>query len=144
MEKYIVKHVCCRLAESGMKIPAEIVSYLGDETAASAPYLHIELEIRADIVEYIDRLSRQAETHGSLWVGELIMNYSNSRRQITNAYSFFGYRWLRINYFFDIDNLRGSSNFSTDHVSLPVGRNVATADIDALTDEGYGDPEAAT
>ncbi|RSD11533.1 hypothetical protein [Amycolatopsis eburnea] len=125
LERYIVKYICCRLAEDRVKIPTSVIEYLDDPNQPYPPHLSIWLEIRLDIYDLMKQSNEDGFSGGSLWKGDMLVNISQSRRTIEEAWSFYGYRWLRINYRLDTRTRIGKTNFYRDKVQLPVDRNLS-------------------
>lgn len=142
-ERYIVKYICCRLAEDRVEIPTAVINYLNDWSQPYPPHLTIWLEIRLDIVDLMKQSNEDGFSGGSLWKGDMFVNFSKSARTIVEAQSFYGYRWLRINYKLDTRTRKGTTNFRGDKVQLPADRNVsphAMREHFRQTREEKGDP----
>lgn len=126
--RYWVKHIGCRLADGGILVSKGIVDFL--DGALGPKHLNIELEICSDIVA-VARHLREAhdEEFGSFWMGDLVGDFSRSRQLVNRAHSFLGIRWLRMNYWYDLDDEAGSTNFEQDIVQLPYGYSVDPAEV---------------
>jgi len=97
--RYFVKHICCRLAEAGIQINPAVITFLNDE----GPFqnLRISFEIREDIVAMEKKNKEIGIDNGSFWLGDLMYMKSQSAGSMSEANSFLGFRWLRINYVYD-------------------------------------------
>lgn len=120
--RYYVKHICCRLANSGVLVRQEMIDFLNG--SEELKFIRINLEIREDIVAMMEELRKEGLDDGCLWVGELLYQISKVTGKISEAQSFFGYRWLRINYLYDYSILEVEDNFSEDIVNLDTAYNI--------------------
>ena len=120
--RYYVKHICCRLAAAGILVGKEVIDFLNGEQ--DLKFLKINLEIREDIAAMMDGLRKVGMDDGCLWIGDLIYQSSKSSGEISEAQSFFGYRWLRMNYLYDYGIGHAEDNFSGDLVNLDTAYNI--------------------
>ncbi len=120
--RYYVKHVCCRLAYEKILIKHEIIDFLNG--SPDLMFLKFHLGIREDIVAMMKVLREDGLDNGCLWMGDLIYQISKSTREISEAESFLGYRWLRMNYLYDYGVGHSEDNFSGDLVTLDSGYNI--------------------
>jgi hypothetical protein len=120
--RYYVKHICCRLASAKILVRHEVISFLNG--AQDLHFLKFNLEIREDIVAMMNGLKKSGMDNGCLWIGDLNHQISKSRGEISEAQSFLGYRWLRMNYLYDYSIEHTEDNFSDDLVNLDTGYNI--------------------
>jgi hypothetical protein len=130
--KYYVKHVGCRLAQAGIKVEQPILDYLDGRSKVLAG-LEMTFEIRTDIVALMEHLRLHSEDFGGmLWMGDLYCTYSPSAGTVDEVQGFLGYRWLRLNYFYDMRILHPRSSFRRNKVKLQQG---ASVDLSRAEDE---------
>lgn len=120
--RYLIKHIGCRFAELGIRLPSALVRYLNSGSAADAPHLRLYMEVRLDIVSMMLHARHDGMSATGLWLGNI--GYLRSRRSVTEASSFLGYAWLRINYQVGGRTRKGATNFEGDFVGLPADYNV--------------------
>ena len=82
-------------------------------------YIKMNFEIREDIAIFL-----KATTCGGLFIGDLNCMISKSTGIISFVESFYSYRWLRLNYIYDIGIMKFESNFDKDLVKLSSVYNV--------------------
>lgn len=114
--RYYVKHICCRLATARILVRQEVIDFLNG--SQELKFLRFNLEIREDIVAMMERLRKDGLDDGCLWIGDLTCQRSGSSGEKSEAQSFIGYRWLRMNYLYDNDIGGTEDNFSDDLVNL--------------------------
>ncbi len=127
--RYLIKHIGCRFAELGIRLPRALVHYLDSDSAAEAPHLRLFMEVRLDIVSMMLHARHDGISAAGLWIGNI--GYRRSRRSVTEASSFLGYAWLRINYQVSTKTKKGLTNVESDLVWLPASYNVESAEIRA-------------
>lgn len=115
---YWLKHIGCRLAEGGVKVDQRIIRLLDNPKGIKRAPLHLELQIRDDLVELTKHSLSHGERFESLWIGDLMCLYSRSRGTIHQATCHWGLSWLRLVYQYDLDYSRGTTNFWADKVRL--------------------------
>lgn len=97
--RYLVKHVCCRLAEANIYIEDEVVSFLNG--GYLLPYITFRFEIAIDAYRMHQKISSLNEkSHFSLGGMQCISNKTSNRARNINSY--FQYRWFRISYLCDM------------------------------------------
>lgn len=128
--RYWIKHIGCRFAELGIRLPSPLVRYLNSDHATDAPYLRLFLEIRLDIVAMMLHESHEGSSARGLWLGDI--EYRRNQRSVTEASSFSGYAWLRLYFQVDGSAKRGATNFDGDLVLLPAGYNADPARFRAM------------
>lgn len=123
--KYLVKHICCRLAEAKIRIHPNIIAFLNDE----GPFqnLKIGFEIREDILAMEKKNDEIGISNGSFWMGDLM--YMKTSGAMSEASSFLGIRWLRINYVYDEAIIYPSNVEWAKEIDLPSGYNVEPKSI---------------
>lgn len=119
--RYYVKHICCRLSTARIFVRQEVIDFLNG--AQGLKFLKLNLEIREDIVAMMDGLRKVGMDDGCMWIGDLTCQTSKSSGDISEAQSFLGYRWLRMNYLYDYGIGDTEDNFSGDLVDLATAYN---------------------
>jgi hypothetical protein len=140
LAKYYVKHVGCRLAQTGIKLEQPIMDYL-DGRSNVLTGLEMRFEIRTDIVVLVEDLRLDGEDFsGGLWMGDLLCMYSPSAGSIDKVQGFVGYRWLRLNYFYDMRIRWLRDSFRRNRVKLPYGASVDPSTVEQECEEckAYG------
>lgn len=117
--RYWIKHLGCRFAEIGIRLPSALVRYLNSDRTRNAPYLRLALEVRLDLLAMILHQSHEGISARGFFLGDI--NYLRDQRHVNQASSFSGYAWLRIYYQFDDRTRKGTTNFDGDLVLLPTG-----------------------
>lgn len=125
--RYYVKHIGCRLADSKVLIVPEVIDFLNGNSALR--FISLNFEIRDDIVATINKLESDGDDSGMLWIGDMDCMSSPSTGEITNINSHITYRWLRLNYGYDLSIPANSNNFSSDLVILQSDFNVDPSTI---------------
>lgn len=127
--RYWIKHMGCRLAELGIRLPRPLIRYLNSDRGLDAPHLRLFLEVRLDIVEMMLHARHEETSAKGLWMGNI--QYLRNRRRVTEVTSFLGYAWLRVNYQVVSRSGKGATNFNEDLVLLPSAYNVEPAQFEA-------------
>jgi hypothetical protein len=125
--RYYVKHIGCRLAETGIRVETQVLDYLDGKS----PLRHIEMdfEIREDIVAMEKKLLSEQLVEGGVWIGNGMADHHPSTGSYSRFYSHVGYRWLRLNYQYD-DSFTSQFNVSpADLLTLGTGFSVDPASI---------------
>jgi hypothetical protein len=120
--RYYVKHIGCRLSETGLLVDPRVRDYLDGK----GPLVSVEMyfEIREDIVAMEAKLRAQQLPEGIAWIGDGLAEHQPSRGTFSGFRSHVGYRWLRANYMYD-ETLTGQFNSDpTDELLLGTGFNV--------------------
>lgn len=120
--RYLIKHMGCRFAELGIKLPSRLVRYLNSEDTHNPPSLRMGMEIRLDIAAMEEHLAHEELSGEGLWIGDI--GYHRDRRRVTSAFSFLGYTWLRVSYEMDRKTKVSPTNFDGDLVVLPTDYNI--------------------
>jgi hypothetical protein len=122
--RYYVKHIGCRLAEGGAKVPRTFIEFL-DGHAPNPLGLTLTVEIRLDIVE-MERHLREAHgvTGGSVRLGDLEGTYSRRRREITGLWSHLGVGPLRADYSDRFDGRGYRSNLRRNKARIRGNYNI--------------------
>lgn len=120
--RYYVKHICCRLASAKVLIKDEIKNFLNGSLTLKS--ISLNMEVREDIVALIKRWEKEGITTGSLWIGDLSCILNEKAGYVRNVSSFYGYRWLRTNYFYD-NEIVMETNISDDIVILGAGYEIS-------------------
>jgi hypothetical protein len=120
--RYYVKHICCRLASNNIFIRNEIINFLNGTSKLF--FLNFHIEIREDLIAMIKFLREEGLGDGCLWIGDLIYDISKSTGKMSNARSYHGYRWLRMNYLYDDSCFQAEDNFSDNIVNLISDYNI--------------------
>lgn len=121
---YWLKHIGCRLAESGVEVAPALGAYIDAPGSLRPVPVRMELEIREDIAEM-----QQTVPTGGLWLGDMLASYSRSQGRITFATSHLGQGWLRMSYEYDTTLRAGSANFWCKTVHLPRRRSVSPEEM---------------
>jgi hypothetical protein len=141
LAKYYVKHVGCRLAQDGIKVEQPILDYLDGRSKILAG-LEMTFEIRTDIVALFEHSRLHGEDFGgALWMGDLYCMYSPSTGSIDEVQGFVGYRWLRLNYLYDMRIHRPRSSFRRNKVNLPQGASVDPSRIEEECEDCKADKD---
>ena len=104
--RYWVKHICCRLAEGGVRLPDELIGFM-DGRGIVPPHLRLQLRLWAEFVDMVESCNVDV---GGFGTGDLEAEYSKSRQCITTAWSNLSYRSLRLDYYFELDTAYGWTN----------------------------------
>ena len=124
--RYYVKHICCRLASSNIPISPNMLNFL--DGTEIIKHISFHLEIREDIIAMINRLESENIDSGCLWLGDMYLD--TEVNEGSNIYtSFIGYRWLRMNYHYNQEQLNSCNNFTSNKVVLDVGFSVNPSDV---------------
>jgi hypothetical protein len=121
--RYYIKHIGCRLASANILISQDIVNFLDGRQGQTLKHIGFYLEIRSDIANMINALQSSQLGDGCLWIGDLMCSRDTSGSALSDAASFIGYRWLRMNYLYDYRIGNSFDNFSKNKVVLPIGSN---------------------
>lgn len=125
--RYYVKHIGCRLAESGILVDPRVKAYL--DGTRPLVCVEMEFEIREDIVAMEAKLVAEQLTEGGAWIGDGMADQHQSSNTFSRFYSHVGYRWLRMNYQYD-DSFRGIFNANpSDVLVLGTGHNLDPASV---------------
>ena len=139
--KYYVKHVGCRLAQAGIKVEQPILDYLDGRSNILAG-LEMTFEIRTDIVAMVEHFRLHGDNFsGMLWMGDFYCMYSPSAGSIDEVQGFVGYRWLRLNYFYDMRIHRPPRSFRRNRVKLPQGISVEPSRVEEECEECKADKD---
>lgn len=125
--KYFVKHICCRLAEGKVWIHPNVITFLNDK--GSLQHLTLNFEIREDILAMEKKNDELGIGNGSFWMGDLMYLKSQSSGAMSEASSFLGIRWLRINYVYDESIIYPQKVEWANELALPSGYNVEPESI---------------
>lgn len=125
--KYFVKHICCRLAEGKVWISPNVIAFLNDE--GPLQNLIISFEIREDILALEKKNEELRIGNGSFWMGDLICLESQGSGAMSEACSFLGLRWLRINYVYDGSIIYHQKIECEDGLALPSGYKIEPESI---------------
>lgn len=120
--RYIVKHICCRLAQAKIRIHPNIIAFLNDK--GPLQHLRLAFEIREDILAMEKKNNDIGLDNGSFWMGDLMYMKSQSTGSMSEANSFLGFRWLRINYIYDEDISYPKNIEWLKIIELPSGYNI--------------------
>lgn len=114
--KYFIKHICCRLAEAGVLIEPRVIFYLNGTERLSC--VEMDFQIREDVVAMEAMLSINRIPNGSVWIGAGIADHHQATDTFSNFRSHVGYRWLRINYVYDVTLAGEFNNNPVDMLTL--------------------------
>lgn len=124
LARYYVKHIGCRLAQSGIEVAPSITDYL-DGRATVLTGLEMQFEIWGDLVALAEHIRRHGDDFaGGLSMGDLLCMYSPSTGNITEIQGFLSYRWLRLNYLCDSRIHRPRGSFRRNRVKLSYGLSI--------------------
>lgn len=123
--RYFVKHICCRLDEVRIPIEPELILFLNG--SQNLKYIGMKFEIREDIANMLDQINT-----GAIWIGDLVCMKSESTGEISDVQSFYGYRWLRLNYIYDMKIGNFKSNFEEDCIKLDFYYNIPPSEINVF------------
>ena len=110
LQKYYVKHFCCRLYEAGAFISNDMIQFLNDESGLLN--LKLIILLRSDIQKLLE-FSSTIDKSSYMGMDGLTGNMSVSK----NAYHFlettFSYRALTIHFYYSLESNRFTTNLST-------------------------------
>ncbi len=121
LARYYVKHIGCRLAQSGIEVAPSVTDYL-DGRSAVPTGLEMQFEIWGDLVALAEHIRFHGDDFtGGLSIGDLLCMYSPSTGSISEVQGFLSYRWLKLNYLYDSRIHRPRGSFRRNRVRLPYG-----------------------
>lgn len=128
--RYYAKHIGCRLADDGVKVPQSFVNFMNGR--AWWPWgLDLHLGIRLDILELEEHMSKFHESFGgSVWLGGLNGQYSNEGQAIEAVWSHSGVGALRASYTVYLGGSRFRSNLRSNKVRIPGEFNLPPGSAD--------------
>ncbi|WP_190007808.1 hypothetical protein [Streptomyces anulatus] len=120
--KYFVKHVCCRLAEDGVRIPDSVLDYLNG-VRSDLPHISMRMAINLSVRDLTVHLRDFHGVHGgSLWSGPHQVWLNSTKTSIESTNSHFGINCYFLSYSCDMRSACGGLTLDGDWLDMPSYR----------------------
>ncbi|MGW3668659.1 hypothetical protein [Streptomyces sp. NPDC005141] len=110
LTKYLVKNICCRLAEGRVQIPQPLICFM-DGSVRDLPNLTLEMNINMAKYEMgVHLRDAHCIEGGSLWMGDHGIIY-DSQTSPVGTFSHLGFDWFNVDYQVLFGRRKGRANF---------------------------------
>ncbi len=130
LQKYFVKHACCRLAEDRVRIPDGVLDFLNGKRP-DLPHISMEMSINLSVRELTAHLRDVHGIHGgSLWSGPHQVWLNSTKTTIESVNSHLGINCYFLGYSCDMQSNTGGLPLDGDRLEMPSYRPEALEDVD--------------